>query len=162
MKVFIKGMEYDIDEKAVFEKWKLILDTIGFYNERVKKFASLFCEIHGIKQKRDLVNPKNLLAVNLMALSKIDIDDDKTIQYSDDENTIKDYISPVVLESNENSFNSMSSEALDLVTDSISDLINERMSYYQNLYIEDIVSDIETDVIDNIVHVKLFSKFGND
>jgi len=162
MKIFIRGKSYNIDEDESYEKWKMILDTIGFYNEEVKKFASLYCEIHNIKQKENLINPKNLLAINLMVLSKIDIDDDKTIQYSEDESIIKDYINPIIIESDENDFSSSSNDVLDMVTDSISDVINNRMNFYSNLYVEDIISDIETTVVDKTLNIRVFSKFGTD
>lgn len=154
------GILKEIDQDHSLKKWSPILDSLDFYDENVKKFASLYAEIFTAKKNEPsiIMNEKNLLIIDLLTLSKLD-SDNKTIEYSINPEIVKDYIIPIFLE-NDGEVDSSSEEYMRNITDAVSDMINQKIIMSEKIYINTPISDIVVSEEGKLIKILVYTKFG--
>lgn len=154
------GIIKEIDLDSSFERWSPILNSLDFYDENVKKFASLYSEIFNLKKREPsiVMNEKNMLIIDLLVLSKLD-GENKEIEYSCNPEIIKDYIIPIFLE-NDGGLDTSSEEYMRNITDSVSDLMNEKLLMFEKIYINTPIDNIVITEEGKLIKILIYTKFG--
>lgn len=154
------GILKEIDQEYSFKKWSPILDSLDFYDDNMKLFASLYAEIFTAKKNEPsiIMNDKNLLIIDLLTLSKLD-GDGKIVEYSCDPELVKDYIIPIFLE-NDGEVDPSSEEYMRNITDAVSDMINEKITMSEKIYINTPISNIVLSEEGKLIKILVYTKFG--